>query len=169
MSETIVQAEMLTEEQKRKLFGWGEDIFGVEGLNVAWRPKDVHFLLLSDGEPVSHVGVLRLEVKVSEQAMGVGGVGGVVTVPGQQNKGYAARLMRHAAEFFDREWEVDAGLLFCLPKRVDYYSGLGWIRIDGPVDVEQKDGSSRSPLPVMVLPIARGWPAGPVDLQSLPW
>jgi integrase len=48
------------------------------------------------------------------------GVGGVVTVPGAQKKGLARRLMQHTAEFFEREWKVDAGLLFCFPKLTAY-------------------------------------------------
>jgi Acetyltransferase (GNAT) domain len=64
-------------------------------------------------------------------------VGGVVTVPEAQKKGLARRLMQHTAEFFEREWKVDAGLLFCLPKLTAYYEALGWQEVESPVLIEQ--------------------------------
>jgi GNAT superfamily N-acetyltransferase len=112
MAEEIRQTEALTEEEKRQLFGWGENIFGVAALELSWRPKDLHFLLYSNGELVSHVGVLKHVLIINGKLITVGGVGGVVTVPKAQKKGFAGRLMRHAAKFFEREWRVDAGLLF---------------------------------------------------------
>ena len=75
---------------------------------------------------MSHVGVLRHAVSVAGRPVTVGGVGGVVTLPEAQKKGYAGRLMRRAAEFFARGAAVQAGFLFCLPHMVDYYEKLGW-------------------------------------------
>ena len=92
MVDEIRQTEALTDEEEQLLFGWGEDIFGVAALKLSWRPKDLHFLLYADGEPVSHVGVLKHAVSVNGEPATVGGVGGVVTVPGAQKKGLARRL-----------------------------------------------------------------------------
>ena len=92
MADAIRQAEVLTDEEKQLLFGWGENIFGIAALKLSWRPKDLHFLLYADGEPVSHVGVLKHTVSVNGEPATVGGVGGVVTVPGAQKKGLARRL-----------------------------------------------------------------------------
>ena len=75
----IRQVEVLTNEEKQLLFGWGENIFGVAALKLSWRPKDLHFLLYADGEPVSHVGVLKDAVNVNREPATVGGMGGVVT------------------------------------------------------------------------------------------
>ena len=82
MAEEIRQTEALTDEEKQLLFGWGENIFGVAALKLSWRPKDLHFLLCADGEPVTHVGVVKHTVSVNGEPATVGGVGGVVTVPG---------------------------------------------------------------------------------------
>src|SRR5918998_1117131 len=99
-------SEMLTEGERRTLFEWGEKIFGVEDLQYRWRPKDLHFLMEEDGRLVSHVGLLRHAVSAGGRRVDVAGVGGVVTVPEAQGRGYAQRGMRHAAEFFCREWGV---------------------------------------------------------------
>lgn len=170
MTEEIRQTEALTDEEKQRLFGWGENIFGVAALDVSWRSKVLHLLLYADGELVSHVGVLKHGVSVDGKPVVVGGVGGVVTVPTAQGKGYARKLMSHAAEVFEREWKVDAGLLFCLPKLTPYYEALGWQRVKGPVLIEQPGGEVVSPVEVMVLPFGgKGWPPGSVELHSLPW
>jgi GNAT superfamily N-acetyltransferase len=170
MAEEIRQTEALTDEEKQQLFGWGENIFDVAALNLSWRPKDLHFLLYSDGKPISHVGVLKHVISVNGEPATVGGVGGVMTVPSAQKKGFARQLMKHTARFFKQEWAVDAGLLFCLPKLTPYYEALGWQEARSPVLIEQPGGPIMSPLRVMVLPLVEeGWPSGRIELGSLPW
>lgn len=170
MTDEIRQTDALTDEVKQRLFGWGENIFGVAAHKLSWRPKDLHFLWYTDGEPVSHVGVLKHVVSVNGEPVTVGGVGGVVTVPEAQKRGFARQLMQHTAKFFEQEWEVDAGLLFCLPKLMAYYGALGWQEVESPVLIEQPSGKIVSPLRVMVLPLAKaGWSSGRVELRSLPW
>jgi GNAT superfamily N-acetyltransferase len=169
MTREIRQADRLTEAENEKLFGWGDDIFGADDLNLRWRPKDVHFLMEVDREPVSHVGVLKHDISVGGRLLTVGGVGGVVTIAAFQKKGYARELMLHAVEFF-RQWRVDAGFLFCLQRRVPYYESQGWQVIDGPVIFEQPSGKIVSPLEVMVLLLGKAsWPHGEVQLNSFPW
>ncbi len=170
MAEEIRQVEALSDAERARLFGWGDDIFGAAGLGLSWRQKDSHFILDADGEPVSHVGILKHEVSVGGQPVVVGGVGGVVTVPAAQGRGYAGRLMRRTARFFAEEWKTEAGLLFCLPRMVPYYEALGWKVVEGTVLVEQPTRRIASPLRVMTLSFGgRAWPDGEVELRSLPW
>lgn len=170
MAEEIRQVETFSATERARLFGWGNNIFGTAGLGLSWQHKDSHFILDSEGEPVSHVGILKHEVSVGGQPVLVGGVGGVVTVPAAQGRGYAGRLMRHAARFFAEEWRVEAGLLFCLPRMVPYYEALGWKIVEDIVLVEQPAGRIAAPLPVMTLFCGgRAWPTGEVELRSLPW
>ena len=168
--EEIRQIEALTDEEKQRLFGWGENIFGVEPHKLSWRPKDLHFLLYLDGEPVSHVGILKHAVIVVGEPITVGGVGGVVTVPEAQERGYAHRLMQHAAKFLESEWKVEAGLLFCLSRLMPYYARLGWQAVEDSVLIEQPAGQIVSPMRVMTLPFGgRSWPPGDIELRSYPW
>jgi hypothetical protein len=91
-------------------------------------------------------------------------------VPEAQKKGFARRLMQHTAKFFEREWKVAAGLLFCLPEMVAYYEVLGWQGVESPVLIEQPKGKIASPLRVMALPLSKEeWPNGSIELHSLPW
>ena len=170
MVKVIRQTESLTDKEKQQLFGWGENIFGVETLHLSWRPKDLHFLVYAESEPISHVGILKHRITVDGEVVTVGGIGGVVTVPEAQKKGLARRLMQHTAEFLEHNWKVAAGLLFCSSEMMSYYEALGWQRVEGPVLVEQPSGKITSPLPVMVLPIHQEeWPDGSIELRSLPW
>ena len=169
MAKEIRQADFLTDAEKQLLFGWGDDIFGASSLNLRWRPKDVHFLLYADGAVVSHVGVLKHVVTVAGQPVTVGGVGGVVTVPEGQKRGFARELMQQATRLL-MDWSVDAGLLFCLQRTVPFYESQGWQVVEQTVFIEQPSGQIVSPLEVMVLPLdGRPWPDGEVELNSFPW
>ena len=175
MAEEIKQSDALTEAETQCLFGWGENIFGALPHTLKWRPKETHFVLYADGKPLSHVGLLRRTVKVNSEPINVAGVGGVVTVPEAQRRGLAQRVMKHAQDYTERDWAVDAGLLFCLPQKERYYGRMGWQILEAPVTIQQPDESTGvrkilSPLTVMILPLRNTrWPSGPVDLESLPW
>jgi GNAT superfamily N-acetyltransferase len=170
LSVEIRVSEKLSEEERRTLFGWGENIFGAEDLRYRWRPKDVHLVLEEGGRVVSHIGLLRHAVSAGGRTVEVAGVGGVVTVPEAQGRGHAQRGMRHAAEFFCREWGVEFGLLFCGDALVAFYERLGWQPVPEPVVIEQPDGPVESAFHVLVLPCdGRAWPAGEVRLESFPW
>jgi len=166
----IRQTESLNDVEKQQLFGWGENIFSVAALNLRWRPKDLHFLLYVDSKVVSHVGVLKHILSIDGQPLTIGGVGGVVTVAEERKKGYARLLMQHAARFLKHLWEVEVGLLFCLPRMISYYEMLGWQLVEQRVLIDQPTGKIVSPLKVMVLPCAGYiWHDDEVKLRSQPW
>jgi hypothetical protein len=160
----------ISDEEHERLFGWGEDIFGANHLNLTWKPKDLHIFVDVDDYPVTHVGLLQHIVAVGEQPVKVCGVGGVVTTLHAQGKGYATHAMRHAAHLMREELAADFGLLFCRDQLIPFYERLSWQKINDPVEIEQPSGPATSPMNVMVLPCrAEAWPAGCVKLNSLPW
>jgi GNAT superfamily N-acetyltransferase len=160
----------LSDVESERLFAFDPDPFDTRHLALEWRPKDLHLLFELDEGPVSHVGLLRQAVQVGDRPVLVAGVGGVITVPDARRRGYAARLLRQALQVMSAEWRVEAGLLFCLPRMIPYYSRLGWRTVEQPVTIAQSAGPVISPLPVMVLPVTlEQWPDGPVTLGSLPW
>jgi GNAT superfamily N-acetyltransferase len=161
----IKQSRNLTDTEQEQLFGWGEDIFGVEPWGLQWRPKDLRFVLYLDGKPLSHAGILKHTVSVNGKGFSVAGLGGVVTAPEARGKGLARQVVQQAMSFAKREWTVAAGLLFCRPQMVSYYDALGWKVVESAVIIEQPNGKIPSPLPVMVLPFDKVcWPAGLVEL-----
>ncbi|HEX8847637.1 MAG TPA: GNAT family N-acetyltransferase [Pyrinomonadaceae bacterium] len=170
MSETIRLATELTDDERQRLFGWGENIFGIEDGKYQWRPKDLHFILDVDGEAASHVGLIDQTVKVAGEPVRVGGIGAVVTAGAMHGRGYARKTLRYAEKYMCEELKVEFGLLFCLDRLRPFYEGQHWQIVDEPVEFEQRSGKMISPLNVMVLPCGqRAWPAGSVDLCSYPW
>jgi hypothetical protein len=164
-------ADNLSDEERRHIFGWGEDIFGADHLNLQWKPKDTHLLVDVDGHAETHVGLLRHTVMVDDSSVKVCGVGGVVTALASHGKGYATHAMRYAGTFMRREWAVDFGLLFCRDPLVPFYERLSWQKVKEPVEVEQPSGVILSPMNVMILPCGaqKPWPSGRVKLNSFPW
>jgi predicted acetyltransferase len=160
----------LSEAEKRLLFEWSPNVFGDETLNLQWRPKDWHFLVYANDQLVSHVGIVKHVVTVGEQPVTVGGIGGVVTVPAAQGKGYASTALQAARKFMREELMVDFGMLFCLARMIPFYQRFGWQEVREPVIIDQPAEKMPSPLMVMVLPCRKQtWPAGTVKLESLPW
>jgi aminoglycoside 2'-N-acetyltransferase I len=163
-------AKTITEEERRTLFEWGTDIFGVADKLYQWRPKEVHFFVEDDGHVVSHVGILEATVQAGEREVRVGGIGGVVSVPEAQGRGHIHTAMRRAAEFMRDELQVEFGMLFCLPGLVPFYARQGWQLLDEIVQFQQPSGPVISPFRSMVLSWdGCEWPAGKVDVRGLPW
>jgi hypothetical protein len=109
-------------------------------------------------------------VNVAGQAVRVGGVGGVATNGDLHGRGYAQKAMRYAEKYMCEELNVEFGLLFCLDRLKPFYERQNWQLVQEPVEFDQPSGKMISPLNVMVLPCkGQTWPAGAVDLCSLPW
>lgn len=162
--------DSISGEELEQLFGWGEDIFGSNHLNLTWKPKDLHIFVEIGGLPVTHVGLLQHTVTVGAEPVKVCGVGGVVTRPRAQGKGYASRAMRHAAGLMQGELAVAFGLLFCHDRLMPFYERLDWQKVEDAVEIEQPSGTVTSPMNVMILPCGEAeWPTGRVKLNSLPW
>ena len=65
---------------------------------------------------------------------------------------------------------VEFGMLFCLPRLAPFYERQGWRLVEDEVEIDQPDGPIVWPYHIMVLPCgAREWPAGRVEVGSLPW
>ncbi|MGQ9424772.1 GNAT family N-acetyltransferase [Gilvimarinus sp. F26214L] len=159
----------LSEEERRRLYGWGHDIFRSEGLHLIWRPKQVSLVLHQQNSPLSTCGLIRQSVRVGERTLEVGGIGGVATPPDLQGWGYAGRVLTEALRIFKEEWSLDAGMLFCREALVPFYQRHGWQRLDETVVILQPQGMIPCPTQVMVFPLRGEWPRGSIAVDSLPW
>ena len=170
MAVEIRFAEALTDEERQALFGWGENIFGIEDAEYRWRPKDYHFITEEEGRVLSHVGVVKTAVRAGGREVTVGGVGGVVTRPEAQGRRLVHDAMLQAADFICRELGAEFGMLFCLPRLAPFYARQGWLMVEDEVEIEQPAGNIVWPFRVMVRPCgARDWPAGRIEVGGLPW
>jgi GNAT superfamily N-acetyltransferase len=168
----IRKTRILSEQNEEQLFGWGENIFGLESLGFKWRKKDLHFTLYSEGRATSHVGTLIDKVTVNSRTITICGIGAVVTRKDAQNKGLASKLLAQVMKWAKESTDAQFGFLFCREAMVPFYESMGWKLIEGVVLIEQPSGEMESPIPAMVYPL-RGndteWPPGEVKIGGLPW
>lgn len=154
--------QILPDAERQALFGWGEDLFGVNSLGLQWRSKDRHFVLYEDGAPKANASVLRHGR--------IGGLGEVITRPEVRGRGFARQVVGRATEFLRDEWGASFGLLFCFPRLVPFYGSQGWMLVEPGILIDQPGGKIPSPIPVMIRPFTdERWPLERVDLGSLPW
>lgn len=163
----------LTAAQKRTLYHWGKDIFSVGGLDLTawqWREFPTGFLLTVNGLPASYFRALRHVCLVNGREVEIGGLGGLVTVPTFQRRGYGARLVAAALAALRDEWRVQAALAFCLDHLLSFYRRLGAHVIPGPVLVETADGHRPAPFHALWWPFRPDlWPIDTVNLRSPLW
>ncbi len=165
----IQRTNHLSDTERHQLTGWGEDIFLSEALNLLWRPKEEHLVLYVGDQPVSHCGLIRQNVQVGDFTLSIGGVGGVVTPPSYQGRGYASQIIKEALSIFTSENHA-AAILFCRTALVAFYQQQGWTLLPDPVHVLQAQGSQAFPACTMVYTLNRRiWPAGTVNIDSPPW
>lgn len=161
--------QSLSEEETAALLDWSADVFQSEPLNLFWRPKELHLVGYVEGRPVSKCGLLRHRARVGDQWLPLGGIGGVVTPPQYQGRGYAGDILQEALRCLREDWRRDAALLFCRQPLVTFYQKHGWELVTHPVEILQPQGKIVAPVPAMYYPLRAAWPDGPVALDSMPW
>lgn len=166
----IRMTRILSDEDEERLFGWGEDIFGMQSFKLEWRKKDLHFTLYLEGRASSHVGTLIHTVTVASRKIVICGIGAVVTRGDAQKKGLARLVLGQALNWARESSEAEFGFLFCRPPLVPFYESMRWQLLKERVLIRQPSGEIESPIPAMVLPLRETeWPPGEVQLGGLPW
>lgn len=141
------------------------------GLAFTWASPQWSVLLWEEDELVSRVGLVVREITSNGETKTIGGIGGVMTHPDRQGKGYASRAMREAAKLFNEELGVAFALLFCRPHLVEFYKRVQWKPFQGLVFVDQPLGKIEfSVNGAMVLDVKEQAPIhGVLDLNGFPW
>lgn len=136
-----------------------------------WASPQWSVFLWDSDELVARVGLLVRDISDNGTTKRIGGIGGVMTHPNRQGKGFASTAMREAAERFRSDLGVAYALLFCRPHLVAFYSRMQWKPFKGQVFVEQPTGKIEfSANGAMVLDIKEEAPIqGVLDLNGLPW
>jgi len=165
--------EQLTEEEIERLFRWDDDVFGEGGAlteNFPFQPKNIHIVLYENQQAVSHVGMLENTVLVNEKPIAVGGIGGVITRPEYQGKGFAQALLKESVNYFKEELNVEFGMLFCFDRLLPFYQSMEWQHIQDDVYVYNKTEKVIWTDELMVLPLTTSeWPKGSVDIDGYFW
>ncbi len=122
-------------------------------------------------EPVTAVGIYGREVAVEGATKRAAGIGGVMTHPDHEKKGYATQALDAALAYIDSEIAPDFTLLFVEPHNLAFYEKRGWRPFAGEVIVEER--GRRAVFPYMGAMVRDGvGPApvsGSIDLLGKPW
>ena len=148
-----------------------EVIATLPGRFFSWAPPQWSVFLWEGDELVSRVGMLVRRMVSNGEEKAIGGIGGVMTHPSREGKGFASQSMREASQRFEADLKVSYALLFCRPHLVEFYKRLVWKPFTGKILVEQPDGkvefSVNGP---MVLDVNEPAPlSGTLDINGLPW
>ena len=124
-----------------------------------------------DGALLSYVGITLRDAGYEARPVRVGGIGGVKTHPAARRRGFAARGMQRAVDFFREQRDVDFGLLVCAPHLLAYYGGLDWRAFGGRLIVRQRGATVEFTYNrVMTYGVRSPAPHdGTIDLQGPPW
>lgn len=157
--------------QRRRLFGWGDDIFGGAHLQLAWGGNiDTHFLGYRHFRLCGHVGLTAAPLLVDQTPIATGGVGAVVTRPTVQGRGVARDLLVAIDQAHRNTPQFDHLTLFCLDHLVGYYQSLGYRLIQDQVLIKQPQGMIKCPMNMLYRSLGReDWPLGTVRVNQLPW
>jgi aminoglycoside 2'-N-acetyltransferase I len=154
-----------------------EAVYPPEALaTIVWRhvvsAHATRRILVYDGAKlVSTAGMLFRNATVDGVATNIAGIGGVMTLPTAQRKGFGRAAMLAAHEIIERGKNSAFGLLFCEPKNIGFYQSIGWRVFEGAVIVEQPGVvGPYHVMPTLVRPFASAAPVkGTIDLCGLPW
>jgi len=78
----------------------------MEPLGAVWHELSTPFVIWKDGEPVSHVGVLEIDLVVEGESLRVPGIHAVCTHPDHRGRGHARELMERALVHIDARFET---------------------------------------------------------------
>jgi GNAT superfamily N-acetyltransferase len=128
-------------------------------------------LVYDDAALVAAAGMHFREARVDGVATNIAGIGGVMTLPSAQRRGFGRAAMLAAQESIEHGKRSAFGLLFCELKNIGFYQPMGWRVFNGTVIVEQPGAvGPYQVMPTLVRSLASAAPAeGTIDLCGLPW
>ena len=148
-----------------------EDPFATAGLGIVWREKTGHVGLTHEGRLIGHAGWVPVEVETTAgQRIDVFGLGGVMLHRDFRGNGTGRQVVLGAMARM-AELGGSIGMLFCLPQRLRFYQGMGWLAIEGAVTADQSTGSILMPMVTGWTPLVEGatLPATDLHVRGLPF
>lgn len=127
-----------------------------------------------NGKIVAHTAIVLRSVQAGDDstAVSVAGIQSVLVREPYRGTGLSDRIMERAAKEMDHQ-NLDAGMLFCMPKLEGLYGRMGWQKINAAVSFIGDSGEKESLLEdttVMVYPVKlKAFPRGCIDLNGRDW
>lgn len=141
-----------------------------------WHTRPLWCVLAKDhrGAIIGHIAVVVRTVLVGAKAepVKVAGVQSVFVRPDRRGEGISDHMMEQVICEAKRR-QLDAGLLFCVPKYESVYSRMGWTKIQAEVFMHSSESKSE-PIPDKNITMVhclngRAFPDGDIDLAGPDW
>lgn len=93
--------------------------------NTSKQGGRARFMLLENQKVISHAAILTKSLTHAGKRYKLAGLGGVLTHPQFQNKGFGTQVVKLSTDYIDTQ-DCDIAVLFCHRKREDFYGKNGW-------------------------------------------
>jgi predicted acetyltransferase len=154
---------------------WGERFFGSLPMTTkySWTGANetrFNVFICKNDEIVSRLRIISRKAQIDGEDVPFGGIGGVMTTPAQQRKGFATLALREGERLIFQVLNARLGILLCLPELVPFYKRFGWRKVECPVMFEQPNGMVVWPESAMFLPkTGENWTPRTINLCGLPF
>lgn len=129
----------------------------------------VHFVLVEDDCLYSAARVIERPLEFLGEKIMVYGIGGVLTYPAFERRGFGAQVVRAASDYIRGQSDADLGLLWTYNHLIEFYGRFGWESVPesvfhcgDPLDPESTD---HEPMMLFVSDQAQGFRQ---ELKSYP-
>ena len=138
---------------------------------VEWAHAERWVLGWLDERLVSCAGIHRREIALDGAPKAIAGIGGVMTHPDHQCRGYSTQVLDEANAAIAADIAPAFSLIFVEPHNVDFYAHRGWGVFEGETIVEER--GRRRPFPYMGVMLRDGTEVAPergtIDMLGKPW
>jgi len=152
---------------------WYTQVFSEEIATVKGWSEPAWMLITYEDDVWVNIAELHLrQITVGGQALLVGGIGGVFTLPEQRKKGYTSAMMQQAVDFLCGQGAA-FNLLVCRGNRIPLYERMGWRVVTNPAVFSQPTGTTQTQAKMfttMIYPCTdQDWFEGEINYNGLPW
>lgn len=112
---------------------WAEGFVGANrrrGWITSPARHPLHFVLTEDHVLISYTGVVWDMLEHAGNTFKTYGLSGVFTYPAFRGEGHGSRLVERATHYIQAS-DADIAILFCDPKRKNFYGRSGWRAVEG--------------------------------------
>ena len=146
--------------------------FALPANSYTWAWPTWSALVKADQRLVAHAGIIYRVIQIGDLRVPVGGIAGVMTLPGWRQRGYARAALAKATAFVGMQLWAPFAVVICPREDVVFYEHLGWRMTEAPIWCDQPGGRVKLENEVTLFMACQGdadWPSGAIDLGGAPW
>jgi hypothetical protein len=146
--------------------------FALPADSYTWAWPTWSALIKADQRVVAHAGIIYRVIQIGDLRVPVGGIAGVMTLPGWRQRGYARAALAKATAFVGIQLWAPFAVVICPKEDFGFYKRGGWRTTDAPIWCDQLGGRVKLEDEAALFVPCQGdadWPSGPIDLCGAPW